>query len=85
MLPYAIEWQTDKHPSANMPDLDCSLNSLEIYHPYPKWIQSHLESIGAIRLVKINSLPKNEAPYLIASIQTPSGVKELSSCTVVNR
>jgi len=85
MLPYAIEWQTDEHPSVNMADLGCSLHRLEIYHPYSSWIQSALKSIGALNLVKINSLPKNEAPYLIAYISTPYGIKKLYSCAVFNK
>lgn len=79
MLPYAIEWQTDKHPSANMADLGCRLSGLEIYHPYPQWLQSALSSIGALELVNVNPLSKNEVPYMIAQINTPDGVKELSS------
>ena len=85
MLPYAIEWLTDKHPSINMVDLGCRLHSLEIYHPYSLWLQSALESIGALNLVKINSLRKNEVPYMMANISTPSGIKELYSCAEFNK
>lgn len=85
MLPYVIEWLTDGHPSANMADLGCRLRSLEIYHPYPLWLQSALASIGALDLVKIGALPKNEAPYLTASVSTPLGIKKLSSCAVLNK
>ncbi len=81
MLPYVIEWQTEIHPSVNMVNLGCNIQSLEIYHPHPFWLQAALESIGSVDLVKINSLPKNEAPYLVAYIATPDGVKELVSCT----
>jgi len=84
MLPYAIEWQTDKHPSANMADLDCRFQGLEIYHPYPRWLQSALTSIGASDLVTINALAQNQTPYMIASIRTPDGVKELPSCLMLN-
>ena len=79
MLPYAIEWQTNKHPSENMADLGCRLLGLEIYHPYPSWLQSALASIGALDLVTIGALPKNEAPYLTASVRTPLGIKKLHS------
>lgn len=82
MLPYAIEWLTEKHPSAKMADLGCRLHRLEIYHPHPPWLQSALASIGALDLVKINALPKNKAPYLTASVGTPLGTKELRSCVV---
>ncbi len=80
MLPYAIEWQTDIHPSVNMANLGCNLQGLEIYHPHPFWLQSALESIGAADLVKIYPLSKNETPYLVAHIGTPDGVKQLLGC-----
>jgi len=79
MLPYVIEWQTDKHPAANMADLGCRLQSLEIHHPHAFWLQSALASIGAADLITIDPLPKNEAPYLKAHLGTPHGPKELSS------
>lgn len=80
ILPYAIEWHTSKHPAANMADFNCSFHSLEIYHPYPAWLQSALVSIGALNLVKIIEVPQNETPYITASINTPSGLKTLCSC-----
>ncbi len=79
MLPYAIEWLTDIHPSARMADLGCRLEGLEIHHPYASWIQSMLESIGAIDLVQIIELPGDGSPYLKAYIRTSNGLKELSS------
>ena len=77
LLPYAIEWQTDTHPAANMADLACRFRGLAIYHPYPRWLESALASIGASHLVTINALARNETPYMIAYIDTPNGVKEL--------
>lgn len=85
ILPYAIEWRTNQHPSANMVDLGCRLHRLEIFHPYSIWLQSALSSIGALNLVKISALPKNKAPYFIAYIRTPSGIKKLLSCAVFNK
>lgn len=79
MLPYVIQWQTDKHPSVNMTDLGCNLDRLEIYHPYPQWLQSALSSIGASGLVRVHALPKNEVPYMIAYINSPLGIKKLCS------
>lgn len=84
ILPYAIEWHTKTHPAANMADLNCRFHSLEIYHPYPEWFQSALVSIGAQDLVKIIRLPQNEAPYITASISTPSGLKKLYSCATAD-
>jgi hypothetical protein len=85
ILPYAIEWHTKKHPAANMVDLNCRFHSLEIYHPYPKWLQSALVSIGALDLVKIIGLPQNEAPYITAAIKAPSGLKKIRSCVAFDK
>ncbi|OED42964.1 hypothetical protein AB833_04960 [Chromatiales bacterium (ex Bugula neritina AB1)] len=79
MLPYAIEWQSDIHPSLNMADLGCALRQLEIYHPYPGWLSSCLESIGALDIVGVRQLPQNTSAYLVAEISTPFGIKKLSS------
>lgn len=79
MLPYVIEWQTDSHPASKMPEAGCRLQSLEIHHPFPDWLQSVLESINALDLVKVHALPKNEIPYLIAHLNTPNGKKKLLS------
>jgi len=83
MLPYVMEWRTEKHPSANMADLNCKFQYLEIFHPYSQWLQSTLTSIGATDLVKINNLPENEVPYMAACIKTPYGEKKISSCAGV--
>ena len=79
ILPYIIQWHSKPHPSQAMADLDCRLQSLEIYHNRVDWLQSMLESIGADHLVSIHALPDNESAYLCASIETPSGMKVLTS------
>jgi hypothetical protein len=84
MLPYVIEWQTDKHPSANMADLGCTFHGLEIHHPCPRWLQSALASIGALNLVKVHAITTNETPYMAAHIRTPHGMKQLYSCSTPN-
>jgi len=42
-------------------------------------MQSVLESIGAVDLVKIHPLQKNRSPHLVAYIHTSRGTKELRS------
>ncbi len=79
MLPYAIEWQTDRHPAVKMADLGCRFQGLEIHHPYPSWFHSILASIGATDLVKIYPLPQDRTSYLTATIDTPWGKKTISS------
>lgn len=82
MLPTLIEWGNDTHPSNRYSDLGCSLQKLEIHHPNLDWLKSILESIGADQCVELYSLPANVGPYLVAWIQTPSGLKQLSSKVV---
>jgi len=79
MLPYVLEWQTDFHPSKKMADTGCRIQRLEIYHSNPIWFQSVLTSIGAENLADVHSLPENSPPYLVAYVDTPKGVKVLSS------
>ena len=81
MLPYVIEWRTDSHPSLNMVDAGCRFRGLEIHHPYPSWLRSVLESIGAAELVRIYPLQNYRSPYLVAHIETPAGPKDLRSDT----
>jgi len=79
MLPYVIQWHTDRHPAAKMADRDCRLQGLEIHHPFPRWIEAALASIGALDLVSIHPLPKNAIPCLAADIETPNGRIHLKS------
>jgi hypothetical protein len=78
-LPHVIQWLSTPHPSAAMADLGCRLLSLEIYHNRTDWLHSKLKSIGAGHLVSIHALPDSESAYLSASIETPSGIKVLTS------
>ncbi|MCP4491315.1 MAG: VOC family protein [Gammaproteobacteria bacterium] len=79
MLPYVIQWHSQPHPSRAMADLDCRLKSIEIYHNRLEWLESNLRSIGAEHLVEIKQIADSESPYLSAAIETPGGVKTLSS------
>lgn len=79
MLPYAMQWQTDFHPSAGMADLGCNLEHLEIYHPYSTWLSGHLASIDALDLVEVKQTEADSSPYLVAHINTPLGIKTLSN------
>ena len=79
LLPYIIQWHSTPHPSKAMADMGCRLQSLEIYHNRADWLLSMLKSIDADHLVHIHALPDSEPAYLSVSIETPSGVKVLSS------
>jgi Glyoxalase-like domain len=79
LLPSLIQWHTDNHPASRMPNLNCSLLQLEIYHPQVDWLRAVLTAVDAEKHVKIYSLLPNRAAYLVAHIQTPLGVRHLTS------
>ena len=79
MLPYLIQWHTDAHPSERMSDVGCSLKQLEIHHPQPDWLLSILNEIDAAKFVKVKRLAANATPFLEAHLETPTGMKTLSS------
>ncbi len=77
LVPYVIQWYTEQHPSVSMADLGCRLLQLQIFHNRPEWIKSMLSSIDAEDLVSVHELEDSEAPYMLAIIDTPRGVKSL--------
>ena len=79
MLPSVIEWQCSPHPATLMQDRGCRLHSFEIHHPRAGWLRDILTRAGAAHLVDIHPLPANAAPFLLARIETPDGLKELRS------
>lgn len=78
-LPYLIQWHTETHPANRMADLGCTLRQLELYHPQTDWLASVLADIEANGLVKLAPLAADSAPFLVAHIDTPTGLKTLSS------
>jgi hypothetical protein len=79
LLPYVIQWHSAPHPSNGMADLGCRLQALQIYHNRGDWLRARLESIGANRLVEVHAIDDMQAPYFSVIIETPSGLKTLSS------
>ena len=84
LVPYVMQWDGQEqagfsHPSQGMADLGCELVGLELHHPQATWLASILDSIKAKELVTLSELPPHSVPYMTAKIQTPQGLKELSS------
>ncbi len=79
LLPTVIQWQTAAHPAHGMANLGCSLRCLTLYHPQIDWLRAALATLGIVDQIELQSLPANNAPYLVAQIQTPTGYKTLSS------
>lgn len=77
LLPYCIQWHSQPHPSNGMADLGCRLKNLTLHHNRPQWLVERLTSLNAQHLVETATLPNDEAPYLSATIETPTGLVTL--------
>ncbi len=77
MLPYFLTWSTSEHPAEQLANSGCTLERLEIFHPYTTWLTQNLKAIGAADLVKLTPLEDDTAPCLRAHIRTPTGLKTL--------
>jgi hypothetical protein len=76
--PALIEWKTKTHPAQMLTPLGCSLLELEIHHPEPPKLNALLESIGLESPLRVVQ-SKRARPTLVAHIQTPYGLRELST------
>lgn len=74
LLPYCIQWHSHPHPSNGMTDLGCRLQQLTLHHNRPGWLAERLSALGADHLVEIDELADDQAPYLSARIETPTGL-----------
>ncbi|MBP0598795.1 VOC family protein [Herbaspirillum sp. LeCh32-8] len=74
-MPSLIQWQSEPHPAAALPDLGCRLVQLNVVHPQAPAIRASLHAIGLQeeRLI----LRDAAAPKITASIMTPQGLKTL--------
>ncbi len=79
MLPYIISWQCENHPAARMSEQGCSLAKLKLYTPFHDWTTRQLEDIDALELIEVEQITEKSTPFLEAVINTPSGVRILSS------
>jgi len=73
VVPSLIAWDAPAHPSEALPDVGCTLESLELSHPRAEQVQTALNLLG---------LPHRCAPggaLLQAEIRTPGGLRVLRS------
>jgi hypothetical protein len=93
VAPTLIQWHTETHPSCTLQDLGCSLVRLEGFHAEAEKVNSMLQSIGfqgQFSVSAVHSLrsplltgdqrecnANAERPYLVAHIQTPTGLRRL--------
>lgn len=79
LLPTVIQWPDGIHPSNGMADLGCKLLKLEIFHIHQNWFLDRLKSIEAESLIELHSLENGQSSYMTVSVQTPNGIKVISS------
>ncbi|MDJ0777049.1 MAG: VOC family protein [Gammaproteobacteria bacterium] len=72
LLPYCIQWHSAPHPALAMADPGCRLRRLTLYHNRPDWLASCIDELDAGSLVRITPLDDDHAPYLEATIETPT-------------
>lgn len=79
VAPTLIEWQGMSHPTQRMRDEGCKLRAIELHHDEPDRVERMLDSIGlgTGHIAIIGSKPET-LPRIVAMIETPQGVKELS-------
>jgi len=77
--PALIQWDAAAHPAAVLPDLGCSLQALDIFHPDPARILGLLQAIAFAGPAQVHGLPAGAAARLSARILTPHGPRTLSA------
>ncbi|WP_374088983.1 VOC family protein [Methylomicrobium lacus] len=79
IAPTLIQWPPGVHPAATLPESGCTLVRLEGFHPEAEKVVRMLEFIGFEGAFRVSPLPLDQKPYLVAHIQTPKGVRQLSA------
>ncbi len=79
IAPTLIQWPRGTHPAATLDDRGCLLTRLEGFHPRAESVSAVVRSIGFEGDFSVSALAPDETPYLIAHIQTPTGMRQLSA------
>lgn len=79
ICPALIQWLKEPHPATRLSDAGCTLLRLEAHHPQAAQLTETLERIGFEGAFSVSPLHSSEQPYVCAYIQTPNGVRKLTS------
>ena len=72
ILPFMTDWsESDSHPTDNL-QAGCSLQTLQLLHPFPNRIQSTISELGLNIIVE-----QNDIPEIVILINSPNGLKEI--------
>ncbi|GAB7539593.1 VOC family protein [Burkholderia sp. 22PA0099] len=74
LAPSLIQWDTPRHPSDALPHHDIALTALAATHPASDAITTHLDWLGAGKLLAVSA---GQSAELIASFDTPKGARTL--------
>lgn len=72
VVPFFIDWGSSPHPSEDLPAV-CALHALRVEHPEPRRVEAWLAALGLDTPVS-----EGDAPRVVASLETPNGIVELS-------
>lgn len=75
VAPALIEWHTDAHPAAGLPDHGLALAGLELLHPEPERVSRLLRSLGLADAATVSAAA---TPAVVAHIDTPQGRRRLA-------
>lgn len=79
IAPMLIQWPPGIHPTRSLPDMGCRLVRLEAFHPQAPKIKDLLSHIGFEGDFQVRPLPSRERPFLVAHIDSPGGLRHLST------
>jgi hypothetical protein len=79
IAPTLIQWPAGVHPTSTLRESGCALVRLDGFHPEARKVTSVLQSIGFEGDFRVSALPRDQQPYLVAHIQTPAGLRQLSA------
>jgi hypothetical protein len=79
IAPVLIEWHAEAHPAAKLQDYGLSLVKLELFHPDPERVARLLRPLGLDGPLSISATAGDDAPSLVAHINTPWGLFPLSA------
>src|SRR4051812_22874708 len=77
VAPTLIQWPDGTHPTNTLQHMGCSLVGFEGFHPDADKVRGVLDTIGLDGGFSVRPLSFGEPPYLVARIQTPTGLREL--------
>lgn len=72
VVPFLIDWGDSEHPGRGLAPV-CSVLDVRVEHPEPESVSRWLTALGLDVTVR-----RGHAPLVVASLETPNGVVELS-------